>query len=80
MIDRKVYNYAGEFKYHGQIIYSNEQINKIKREEQLVNLKRLLNEYEHLEQSACEAATVAEKQYEQNVLNELLLEIRQQYC
>lgn len=79
MMDRKVFNYAGEFKYYGRIIYSSNEMNKIKRGEQMRELKMLLNDCEHLEQSACEAAAAAEREYEQTVLNELLLEIRQQH-
>lgn len=76
MWERKVYNYAGDLKLNKKLVkFNNRDVAEPKNE----CLKDLLNENEELEKSACEAAAQAERDYEQSVLHDIIMEIRAQH-
>lgn len=70
MIERRVFNYAGEIKLHNCVAPSKSGYYSF-------SAYNLLQEDEHLEKRASLIADAAEKEYEQRVLNEILAEIRQ---
>lgn len=79
MIDKTVYNYAGQKKIYGRIVDPKPDYvapRKIEREQPPLDYRKLLDEDEEFDVMADIVASKSEREYEKRVLDEILDEIR----
>lgn len=79
MVDKTVYNYAGQKKIYGRIIEPKPNYvapQNVEQKQPPLDYRKLLDEDEEFEVMANQVAANVEKEYEKYILDEILKEIR----